>query len=207
LAFTGQPGALRQLDLNELSLSNLDLSSSISLVHQFKFLRLKKLRIKYCILATNLINAIANEFVNSTQAPLLEVLETGYPDDDFRGQHADEYEYIQALEAPLNSFTGLKGLSLDYTSQDMVHTDCIIRHAATLERLSFGSYNSQEVHRLSGQNLETVLIVCTKLTQLGLPIDAEVMNMRYDDDAQFLPVKTGPLYIWGELVTTMVSSP
>jgi hypothetical protein len=42
LTFTGQPGALRQLDLNELSLNYLNLNGTVSLMQQVDFRRLRK---------------------------------------------------------------------------------------------------------------------------------------------------------------------
>jgi hypothetical protein len=81
-------------------------------------------------------------------------------------------EYVQALEALLNSFTGLKGLYIDYDAlSDMVQTDCITRHAATLERLAVGGFRWNQRYRLAGEELETVLTACTKLTQLGLSFE------------------------------------
>jgi hypothetical protein len=91
---------------------------------------LKKLKLKSCEEATQLLNAIAIEFANGL--PMLEVLEIGCPDTNMRGQMPAEY--VQALEALLNSFTGLKGLHIDYDGLgQMVYTDCITRHAVTLK--------------------------------------------------------------------------
>jgi hypothetical protein len=151
LDFTGQPGSFRPLDLIELSLSLLDLNGSMSLIQQVQFPRQKKLRLKGCTLDASFHDAIAFEFF--MVGAMLEVLDIGSPYVNFRGQQS--VEYMLALEALLDSFTGLKGLYIDYDALPrMVHVDCIIGHAAILERLSFGSWDSRlEYHRLYGEDL------------------------------------------------------
>jgi hypothetical protein len=160
------------------------------------------MRIKDCILDLPLLQVIANDF--TTGSAMLQVLDIGDSDEGLRGQQPAQY--IQALEALLKSFIGLKGLYIDYDALPrMVHKDCITRHAATLERLAVGSYSYSQRYRLFGEDLETVLSACINLTQLGVSVNSGYLLDYFEADETFLSATSNPLDVKHEFESTLVN--
>lgn len=154
-----------RLQLSHLALISLKLGLQPTVLTNVDSSSLRSLRIYKCRNVKNLLTPLTTLFAQTCGIDELEI--------DLGSKLNNANSDVQAMEALLKSFTGLKHLWLDVGEGPMIDVSCICRHGSTLCQLGVASRATTSQH-LTSMDLSTIIASCTNLSGLAIdfcPID------------------------------------